>query len=195
MDSRRAVDLTLGPVAFVVAVPILAAAALTMRMTEDRGPFLFRSPRVGADGRVFTMLKVRTMAYDSTGPVITAAGDPRITRVGRVLRRLRIDELPQIVNVLRGEMSLVGPRPEHPTFVDLSDPVHHRVFTARPGITGPAQLQYRDEADLFTGSDAEQYYRERILPAKVRLDDEYLAHRSVWLDLRIMAETLFAAFH
>lgn len=195
MDSRRAIDLTLGPVAFIVALPILAGAGLAMRLSGDKGPFLYRSPRVGKDGSLFTILKIRTMMLDAPGLPITVAGDPRITPVGRALRHYRIDELPQVVNVLRGDMSLVGPRPEHPSFVDLSDPVHHRVFTARPGITGPAQLVFRDEAEQLAGPEAERDYRERILPAKVRLDDEYLRDRSVWLDLRIMVRTVLAALH
>jgi lipopolysaccharide/colanic/teichoic acid biosynthesis glycosyltransferase len=195
VDSRRVIDLTIGPLAFIIALPVLAGAGLAMRLSGDRGPFLYRSPRIGEHGRVFTILKVRTMAFDAAGPPITVAGDPRITLVGGALRHFRIDELPQVVNVLRGDMSLVGPRPEHPSFVDLSDPVHNRVFTARPGITGPAQLEFRDEAELLGGPEAERDYRERILPAKVQLDDEYLRNRSVLLDLRIMVRTVLAAFH
>jgi lipopolysaccharide/colanic/teichoic acid biosynthesis glycosyltransferase len=142
---------------------------------------------------VFTILKVRTMRHEVAGPAITVADDRRVTRVGRVLRRFRIDELPQLVNVLRGEMSLVGPRPEHPDYVDFSDPVHQRVFTARPGITGLAQLEFSDEAALLTGPDPDRTYRERILPAKLRLDDEYLAERSMGMDLRIMGRRVLAA--
>jgi lipopolysaccharide/colanic/teichoic acid biosynthesis glycosyltransferase len=189
VDSRRIIDLALGPVALVVAMPVLAGAALAMRLSGDRGPILYRAPRMGAHGRPFLILKVRTMEEAATGPGITVAGDRRITRVGRALRHFRIDELPQVVNVLRGEMSLVGPRPEDPAYVDLSDPVHRRVFTARPGITGPAQLAFRDEAQLLAGPDPERVYREQILPAKVRLDDEYLATRSLLGDLRIIAAT------
>jgi lipopolysaccharide/colanic/teichoic acid biosynthesis glycosyltransferase len=193
VDSRRVVDLTLGPLVLVVALPIMVGAALAMRLSGDSGPFLYRAPRVGANGRVFTLLKIRTMTPDAVGPSITVAADPRITPVGRALRHFHIDELPQVFNVLRGEMSLVGPRPEHPDFVDLTDPIHHRVFTARPGITGPAQLVFRDEAEQLIGAQAERAYRERILPAKVRLDDEYLASRTFWIDLRILLRTLLTA--
>ena len=110
--------------------------------------------------------------------------------VGRILRRYRIDELPQLFNVLRGEMSLVGPRPEDPRFVDWTDPVHRRVFTAKPGITGLAQLDFHDEAQRLFGLDVEERYRREILPAKLRLDLEYLDHRSTLLDLRILARTV-----
>ena len=189
VDARRIIDLALGPLALAVALPILAGAALAMRVSGDRGPFLHRAPRMGAGGRTFLILKVRTMKYATHGPPITVAGDRRITFVGRALRHFRIDELPQIVNVLRGEMSLVGPRPEDPGYVVMSDPVHRRVFTARPGITGPSQLTFRDEAELLAGPDPERVYREEILPAKVRLDDEYLATRSLLGDLRIIART------
>ncbi len=113
-----------------------------------------------------------------------------MTPLGRILRRFRIDELPQLVNVLRGEMSLVGPRPEDPSLVDWSDPAHRRVFSARPGITGLAQLEFHDEADRLVGPSIEERYRTVILPAKLRLDVDYLDHRSTPLDLRILARTV-----
>jgi lipopolysaccharide/colanic/teichoic acid biosynthesis glycosyltransferase len=175
--------------ALLVVAPILAGVALAMRLSGDRGPFLYRALRVGEGMRPITVLKIRTMRAHSRGPKLTAHEDPRVTRLGRVLRRYRIDELPQLLNVVRGEMSLVGPRPEDPRYVDSSDPVHRRVFAARPGITGLAQLAFRDEADLLTGPDPEWRYRESILPAKLRLDVEYLDHRSTRLDLRILART------
>ena len=132
------------------------------------------------------------MAEGSSGSGLTTPDDPRVTRVGRVLRHYRVDELPQLVNVVRGDMSLVGPRPEDPRFVDLADPLHRRVFSAKPGITGPAQLQFRNEAGLLIGPDFERHYREEILPAKLQLDADYLEHRSAWLDLRILVRTLGA---
>lgn len=161
-----------------------------MRASGDRGPFLYRAPRVGRGGVTFSLLKVRTMAQGSGGPRVTRAGDPRVTPLGRILRRYRIDELPQLVNVVRGEMSLVGPRPEDPRYVDWSDPVHRRVFTATPGITGLAQLAFHDEAALLTGPEAEELYRSIVLPAKLALDLEYLERRSMGLDLRILARTV-----
>lgn len=189
MDTKRALDLGLGGAALLVAAPVLAAIAVAMRLTGDGGPFLHRARRVGPGGRPIDVLKVRTMAVDAGGPALTGPDDPRVTRLGRVLRRYRLDELPQLVNVIRGEMSLVGPRPEDPVFVDLADPLHRRVFTARPGITGLAQLAFHDEASLLGGPDAERRYREEILPAKLRLDAEYLDTRSTLLDLRILVRT------
>ena len=190
MDSKRAFDLVVGSLALAAAAPILAGVAAAMRLSRDRGAFLHRARRMGEGGRIIVVLKIRTMAVDSGGSPLTASDDPRVTRLGRTLRRYRIDELPQLVNVVRGEMSMVGPRPEDPAFVDLADALHRKVFTAKPGITGLAQLQYHAEAALLEGPDAEERYRAEILPAKLRLDAEYLDHRSVWLDLRILLRTV-----
>jgi lipopolysaccharide/colanic/teichoic acid biosynthesis glycosyltransferase len=190
MDSKRALDVVVGSIALVASAPILIGVAMGMRLSGDHGPFLHRARRVGEDGRRITVLKIRTMVDGSRGSGLTTRGDPRVTRLGHLLRRYRIDELPQLVNVLHGDMSLVGPRPEDPRFVDLSDPLHRRVFMAKPGITGPTQLRYRDEAHLLTGPDVERRYREEILPAKLMLDAEYLDKRSTMLDLRILAQTI-----
>ena len=187
--QKRALDLILGSLGLVAAAPILAVLLVAMRLSGDRGPFLYSAERVGERGVLFRVLKVRTMSVGAAGAGITGPQDPRITPLGRSLRRYRLDELPQLVNVLRGEMSLVGPRPEDPRFVDWSDPVHRRVFTAKPGITGLAQLDFHDEAERLGGSDIEDRYRREILPAKLRLDVEYLERSSVLLDLRILART------
>jgi lipopolysaccharide/colanic/teichoic acid biosynthesis glycosyltransferase len=190
VDSKRAFDLVVGSAALAAAAPILAGVAAAMRLSADRGPFLHRARRMGEGGRIIVVLKIRTMAVGSGGSPLTASDDPRVTRLGRSLRRYRIDELPQLVNVVKGEMSLVGPRPEDPAFVDLDDALHRKVFMAKPGITGLAQLQYHAEAALLEGPGAEDRYRTEILPAKLRLDAEYLDHRSVWLDLRILVRTV-----
>ena len=190
MDSKRALDVTVGSLARALATPLLVGVAMAMRLSGDRGPFLYRAQRVGEATRIITVLKVRTMTEGASGSNVTVAGDPRVTRLGRALRHYRIDELPQLVNVVRGEMSLVGPRPEDPLFVDWRDPLHRRVFTAKPGITGIAQLRFHNEARLLTGPDAERRYREVILPAKLQLDAAYLDRRSILLDLRILARTL-----
>jgi len=189
LDSKRALDLSLGSVGLVVAVPVLGMVALAMRLSGDTGPFLYRAPRVG-QGQTFMVLKVRTMTEGSAGSKLTLANDPRVTRVGRIVRRYRLDELPQLVNVIRGEMSLVGPRPEDPVYVDLTDPLHRRVFSAKPGITGLAQLAYHSEADLLVGHDPDDRYRRQILPAKLQLDAEYLDRRTTLLDLKILARTV-----
>ena len=123
-------------------------------------------------------------------PRITVADDPRVSALGRAMRRYRIDELPQLLNVVKGEMSLVGPRPEDPSYADMSDPAHRRVFSAKPGITGLAQLAFHDEADRLVGPDAERVYRDLLLPAKLKLDTEYLERQSMLLDLEILIRTV-----
>jgi lipopolysaccharide/colanic/teichoic acid biosynthesis glycosyltransferase len=192
LDSKRALDIVVGSLALLIATPILVAIFLAMRLVGDRGPFLYRAPRVGERGAIITVLKVRTMTAGSGGAGITGHRDTRVTPLGRFLRRYRLDELPQLLNVVRGEMSLVGPRPEDPKFVDWSDPAHRRVFTAKPGITGLAQLDYHDEALRLVGPDVEERYRQEILPAKLLLDLEYLDHHTIMLDLRILARTVRA---
>ena len=189
MDSKRVLDVTVGSVAMAAATPILAGVAMAMWLSGDRGPFLYRARRVGEGASIITVLKIRTMAEGAGGSTLTRSRDPRVTPLGRLLRRYRIDELPQLVNVVRGDMSLVGPRPEDPSFVDLSDPLHRRVFSAKPGITGLAQLAFHDEAERLVGPDAEQRYQDEILPAKLRLDAEYLDRRTTMLDLQILLRT------
>jgi lipopolysaccharide/colanic/teichoic acid biosynthesis glycosyltransferase len=197
--ASRALDLIVGLLALIVASPILAVAVLAERLTGDRGPVLYRASRVGEGGRPIEVLKLRTMrawsaAPESARPGITRSGDPRITRVGRYLRRFKIDELPQLVNVLRGEMSLVGPRPEDPRYVDWTDPLHRFVFTARPGITGPSQIAFRHEERLLEVPDPDGHYRSEVLPAKLALDAAYLARRTVISDLRMLGATARAIF-
>ena len=172
------------PVAFVVAI--------LMRMTNDRGSLVYRGLRVGQGGVPFRVYKFRSMRTVASGLGLTSAVDDRITPLGAWLRRTKLDELPQLWNVLRGEMSLVGPRPEDPKYVDWQNPLHREVFSCRPGITGPAQIQFRHEQRLLTEVDVERQYVEQVLPAKLALDVAYLRRQSVRSDLRILAQTLRA---
>jgi lipopolysaccharide/colanic/teichoic acid biosynthesis glycosyltransferase len=178
----------------IVLGPLLLALAVAVRATSP-GPALHRAIRFHPHG-TFVLYKLRTMSIgaETAGPGITADGDRRVTRVGRLLRRTKLDELPQLWNVVRGDMLLVGPRPEDPRYVDLTDPVHARVFAATPGITSAASVAYRDEERLLgqaaaTG-DLERTYRDDVLPAKLRLDARYLSARSASLDARILWATL-----
>jgi lipopolysaccharide/colanic/teichoic acid biosynthesis glycosyltransferase len=187
--------------------PVLIGVAAAVRATSS-GPSLYRAQRVGR-GRIFTCLKFRTMRVtrdDMAGIAVTAAGDPRVTPIGRWLRRTKVDELPQLWNVVRGEMLLVGPRPEDPTYVDWARPEHAEVFGARPGITGPTAIAFADEERMLadeaaniaraagrsqpTASDIEAAYRDRLLPLKVASDLEYLTSRTVRGDLRFIGMTL-----
>jgi lipopolysaccharide/colanic/teichoic acid biosynthesis glycosyltransferase len=184
-----------GLVGAIVTLPLVAALALAVKL-DSPGPAIYPAERVGEGGRTFRCRKLRTMSWAGTdaGSGVTVAADARLTRLGRLLRRYRLDELPQLWNVAAGEMRLVGPRPEAPRFVDLSDPLHHEVFTARPGIAGLTQLVYADEASMLDPLDPERHYREAILPAKLRIDAAYLRHRSTRLDLWILAQTPRALF-
>jgi lipopolysaccharide/colanic/teichoic acid biosynthesis glycosyltransferase len=190
---KRALDVVLAALALAAAAPLIAAAAVAVRLSSP-GPVLYVSPRVGRDGRTFGMLKLRTMVAgaDRRGPLVTAAGDARVTPVGRVLRRTKIDELPSLWNVVRGDMSLVGPRPENPGSAALYSAEQRRLFGVRPGITSPATIAYRHEERLLAGGgDVETRYLE-IMQRKLALELDYVARRSLWLDLRILARTLWA---
>jgi lipopolysaccharide/colanic/teichoic acid biosynthesis glycosyltransferase len=191
--GKRVFDLIVASVGLVLLAPVLLAAMLWIRI-DSPGPALFRQERVGRHGRVFRIHKLRTMQFAAAdaGPAIAANEDPRITRVGRWMRRHRIDELPQLIDVIKGDMSLVGPRPELARFVALYPPdLRAEVLAVRPGITDPASLEFADENELLAGSsDTEQAYVERILLRKLRRQVDYL-RRSNWRsDLLVLARTL-----
>jgi lipopolysaccharide/colanic/teichoic acid biosynthesis glycosyltransferase len=182
-------DVILSAAALIVLLPILAVLSLAI-WYDDGFPVLFRHTRVGRDGRRFELCKLRSMRSGQAGPEVTAAGDSRITRLGTFLRRYKLDEIPQFWNVLKGEMSLVGPRPEVPRYVSEADPVWRKVLEYRPGITDFATLLYRNEESMLAGkADPERFYRERILPSKLALNVEYLQKRSLLSDLKVIALT------
>jgi lipopolysaccharide/colanic/teichoic acid biosynthesis glycosyltransferase len=187
----RAVEVALALAGLVAAVPLLALAALAVALSS-RGPVLFQHERVGWRGRHFRLIKFRTMRHGATGLEISAADDVRITPVGRVLRRLKLDELPQLWNVVRGDMSLVGPRPEVPRYVDANDPLWREVLSVRPGLTDPATLRYRHEERLLASvsGDRDRHYREVVLPAKLRESLGYLRRRSWRTDFYVLFGTL-----
>jgi lipopolysaccharide/colanic/teichoic acid biosynthesis glycosyltransferase len=180
--------------AFIAVFPLLAVCAVAIFL-EDRGPVLFRQLRIGKNGKPFLLLKLRSMKSSSSGSSITAGGDSRITAIGRLLREYKIDELPQLWNVFRGDMSFVGPRPEVPEYVDLSDPRWRAVLSVTPGITDLASLVFRHEERLLSGySDAEKFYRELLLPQKLDLSAHYVRTRSRATDARLIALTLKHVF-
>lgn len=189
----RWVDGLMGSIGFVVTLPIMAVAALFVKL-GSAGPVLFRQERVGRNGVTFTMYKLRTMHPESPGPGVTAADDDRITPTGRWLRRFKLDELPELWNVVRGDMALVGPRPEIPELVDLADPVWQAVLRARPGLTDPVTLSLRNEGALLAEveGDREAYYRRDLQPRKLRGYLDYLDRRSWLSDLRVLAATASA---
>lgn len=188
---KRTLDIALAGAALAAAAPVLAAAALAIKL-ESRGPVLFAQARVGRGRRLIQTLKLRTMVTgaDKIGPQVTSGGDPRITRVGRVLRKTKVDELPQLWNVLRGDMSLVGPRPEVPRYVEAYRPEWERLLSVRPGITDRASLAFRDEESLLAAAtDRERGYREVIMPLKLDLALEGVERASVSYDLGILVRT------
>ena len=187
----RPVEVALALAGLVATAPLLALSALAVALSS-RGPVLFHHERVGWRGRHFRLLKFRTMRHGATGLEISAADDARITPVGRVLRRIKLDELPQLWNVIRGDMSLVGPRPEVPRYVDVDDPLWAEVLSVRPGLTDPATLRYRDEERLLASvsGDRDRHYREVVLPAKLRESLAYLRRRSWRTDLYVLFGTL-----
>lgn len=192
---KRLFDLLASAMGLVLLSPLFALIALLIRLTSP-GPIFYRARRVGRGGREFTLYKFRSMVTDADrhGPGITAAGDPRVTPVGRVLRRTKLDELPQLWNVLRGDMTLVGPRPEDPRYVALYTPEQRRVLDVRPGITSLASLEYRNEESILCGPDWEQRYVQEVMPAKLAIDLRYVQQATLFSDLVIILRTLLALF-
>jgi lipopolysaccharide/colanic/teichoic acid biosynthesis glycosyltransferase len=192
--ARTLFDRLAAAVGLVVLSPILLLAAVAI-VLEDALPVFFRQIRVGCGGKTFQLWKFRSMRNGIPGTRITAANDARLTCVGRLLRKYKIDELPQLWNVLKGDMNLVGPRPEVPAFVDLPDPAWQKVLQVKPGITDLASLVYRHEEEILGRlSDAERYYRDGILPAKLALNDYYIQSRSFKLDLKLILLTVRYSF-
>jgi lipopolysaccharide/colanic/teichoic acid biosynthesis glycosyltransferase len=193
--AKRCLDLLVAVSALVALAPLLLAVAVLVKL-DSRGPVLYRATRAGKDGVPFAMYKFRTMKIGAsiTGPGITRRGDGRITRLGRVLRATKIDEVPQFVNVLKGEMSLIGPRPEDPRFVARYTCEQRRVLSVRPGMAGPAALALRSEETVLAeaGGDVEAIYLNLILPAKLLIDLEYVNHQSFLGDLHVLAEVPLA---
>jgi lipopolysaccharide/colanic/teichoic acid biosynthesis glycosyltransferase len=186
---KRCLDILISALILLLTSPILALAALAVWI-ESGSPVFFRQERVGRGFSRFQILKLRSMQVDNRGPVLTVAGDRRITRVGRVIRATKIDELPQLWNVFRGEMSVVGPRPTVPELVESCSERYRKILTMRPGITDLASIYYRNEEQILARArDPVIQYRERILPVKLKLAERYLRQRSGMVDFVIMLRT------
>jgi len=193
--GKRALDIVAAAGGLIVLSPVLVFVACCIRLTS-RGPALYRQIRIGQGGRPFQILKFRsmTMQVSNTDLQVTVAGDSRVTRVGKILRRYKVDELPQLWNVVRGDMSLVGPRPEVPVYVADYTPEQRMVLSVRPGITDPASLAYRHEEEILSGqSDPEQFYRTKILPDKLARNRAYLGRITPQNDIRIIVKTIFSS--
>ncbi len=184
------INKVLAATALIVLSPLLFSIAVLVKVSS-RGPVLHRGRRIGLHGIEFEHLKFRTMRICNGGPAITSSGDARVTRVGRYLRHWKLDELPQLANVARGQMALVGPRPENPIYVAAYTPTQRRLLDVLPGLTSPATIAYRhEEALLATSSDPQRNYVEDVLPKKLAIDLQWLQHRTSTGDLVVLVRTL-----
>ena len=187
---KRLFDMVCAALGLLVLSPVLLVCALLVGLTSPGG-VLFRQERIGKDGVPFTIYKFRSMRKDNAGLKISTSRDTRITPVGRVLRKTKLDELPQLWNVLKGDMSFVGPRPEVREYTDLYTPEQRQVLMVRPGVTGLASIRYRNENELLTASsDPNRTYIDEVMPAKLALDLNYIPRACVSYDIKLIWETL-----
>jgi len=194
--GKRIFDLFFTMLGLPVTAPILLVSALLI-WVEDGRPIFFRQKRVGHKGKPFHIWKFRTMVVDAEkkGGAITVGHDPRITRVGYWLRKFKVDEFQQLINVLKGEMSLIGPRPEVEKYVNLYTEAQRRVLELIPGITDPASIKYANESDVLAqASDPEKMYIEEIMPEKIRLNLEYARHANCFTDFIVLLRTILRVF-
>jgi lipopolysaccharide/colanic/teichoic acid biosynthesis glycosyltransferase len=191
---KRLFDIVLSIIGLIILSPVLLLVSLLIKL-EDGGPVFYRGIRVGKDGKPFRIFKFRTMVPDAEkmGVYSTADDDPRITRIGRILRKYKIDELPQLINVLKGEMSFVGPRPEVPAYVEKFTEEERKILSVRPGITDWASLWDVDEGAILAGSpDPDKAYEELIRPTKIHLQLKYVREHSFLTDIKIIILTLLS---
>jgi len=193
LRAKRVIDVVVSAIGLLVLAAVHVVIALAIK-ASSRGPVLFRQERAGLGGRPFTLLKFRSMAVGSDrSKNVSPTGDPRVTAVGRVLRATYLDELPQLLNVLRGDMSLVGPRPETPEFVALYTDAEREILSIRPGLVGPSTLAFVDEAELLAmAEDPAAFYETTLLHERARLDLEYVRRPSLLLDARIVLLQIWA---
>jgi lipopolysaccharide/colanic/teichoic acid biosynthesis glycosyltransferase len=191
--AKRSYDIVFAALGLLILSPLMLLIAVVVRL-NDNGPVFFLQERVGRYGRLFWIWKFRTMVVgaEKRGPSVTKVGDQRVTAAGRILRKTKLDELPQLWNVLRGEMSFVGPRPEVPRYVARYTPEQRQVLNLIPGVTDLATLEFRHEEELLQNvPDTEKFYVEYCLPRKVELNLEYNRHANLWQDTRIILRSLF----
>ena len=188
---KNSFDKTFALIGLLVLWPLLLLIALLIRVKMPDGAAIFRQQRVGQHGKLFTMVKFRTMTTTHHGSSISVAGESRITPLGAFLRKYKLDELPELWNILKGDMSFVGPRPDVPGYADKLIGKNRDILQLKPGITGPATLKYRNEEELLAQqANPQQYNDEVIFPDKVKINLEYLHHHSFWGDIRIIIQTI-----
>jgi len=188
---KRACDILLASIGVLVLWPVMLAAAALVKLSSP-GPVLYRGWRTGRHGVPFRIYKFRTMVVDGEckGGTTTGKDDPRLTRIGRILRKYKLDELPQLFNVLRGDMSVVGPRPEVAEYTDQYSESERQILSVRPGITDLASLEFNDLQECVGADDPDRTYREKVLPRKNQLRLKYVSERSLWLDFAILLRTI-----
>jgi lipopolysaccharide/colanic/teichoic acid biosynthesis glycosyltransferase len=189
--TKRGLDIVASTVALTLSLPFMALIALAIKL-DSRGPVFYGCQRIGYGGSQFQMLKFRKMWHGTKGPALTVGADERFTRVGRLLAVSKLDEMPQFWNVFRGEMSLVGPRPEDPSFVVEHPEAYQLITQVKPGITGLSQLAFAEESEILDREDPVRHYLERLLPQKTQMDRLYASRGTIGMDLRILAWTCVA---
>lgn len=194
---KRLFDIVVSLSMLIFSFPLYVLAAISVKL-DSKGPVHHKAVRIGKKGERFTLYKFRTMVINAaqTGPGITSSEDPRITRVGRFLRKTKLDEIPQLWNVLKGDMSIIGPRPEDPKYVRHYTDEQLRVLSVRPGLSGPAAIRYRNEERMLAqnSGNLEEYYLRNILPDKLNLDLNYIDTHSIWGDLVLCLKTAKTIF-
>ena len=193
---KRLFDFLVSSIALLVLWPVFLLIGVLIKL-DSKGPVFYLQKRIGKGGNPFKLYKFRTMVTDADkGRLITVGNrDPRITKVGYWLRKFKIDELPQLINVWKGEMSFVGPRPEVSRYVELYDDQQKKVLSVKPGITDYASIQFRNENEILENQDdPESFYIHHIMPQKLMLNNKYIAEQSLWLDIKIIFQTIFSIF-
>jgi lipopolysaccharide/colanic/teichoic acid biosynthesis glycosyltransferase len=192
--TKRIFDLSVSVILLVLFAPFYLLIALVIKL-DSSGPVHYKAHRVGKNGRLFKLLKFRTMKVNSSnlGPAITQKADPRITRIGKILREIKVDEIPQLWNVIRGDMSLVGPRPEDPRYVEKYNEEQRKVLLVRPGLSSPASIEYRHEEKLLStqADNIEDYYVRQVMPKKLKIDLDYVENQSLIRDVAICFKTAY----
>lgn len=189
--ARRILDISVSCILLLLLLPVILVAVILIKL-DSPGPVLYRARRVGYRGRELRMLKFRKMSHGASGSKLTASEDHRFTRVGVWLARLKLDEIPQLWHVLKGEMSLVGPRPEDPEFVEMMQRDYEVILGVRPGITGFSQLAFAEESAILDPNDPLAHYIGRLFPQKLALDKMYATEKTIWLNLRVLCWTVAA---
>ncbi len=192
---RRTFDIFASSLGLLALLPLFVVLAVWVKV-DSRGPVFYRAPRAGQGGRPFKLWKFRSMVTDaaSRGPGITAGGDPRVTRAGAFLRKTKMDELPQLINVLRGEMTFVGPRPEDPRYIAKRPELYAAALKLKPGVTGAGSLEFRDEEAVLAGKDLEAAYFEEVLPRKLAADVAYARRQTLRTDIAMILKTVGRMF-